>query len=106
MASSARYKLCASVSAAMRWLGPFTPVWAQVIECRRMLKWTYAYGYYSFEDEAKDSSLVRQRQFFEFQQGALESRLENVCLLCGTPPKLCLWMETFPMFMKCTYAIL
>jgi hypothetical protein len=23
----------------------------QVIECRRILKWTYAYGYYSFEDE-------------------------------------------------------
>jgi hypothetical protein len=24
---------------------------AQVIECRRILKWTYAYGYYNFEDE-------------------------------------------------------
>jgi hypothetical protein len=23
----------------------------QVIECRRILKWTYAYGYYNFEDE-------------------------------------------------------
>jgi len=28
------------------------PCWVlQVIECRRILKWTYAYGYYTFEDE-------------------------------------------------------
>ncbi len=27
--------------------------WDQVVDCRRMLKWTYVYGYYSFEDDSK-----------------------------------------------------
>jgi hypothetical protein len=32
-----------------------------------VLKWTYAYGYYAFEDEA-DEAVQRQREFFEFLQ--------------------------------------
>ena len=42
--------------------------WNQIIECRRMLKWTYAYGYYQFLDDAKVPELVPQRNFFEFLQ--------------------------------------
>ncbi|KAF5197747.1 Ibr domain-containing protein, partial [Thalictrum thalictroides] len=30
-----------------------TEAWLQIIECRRVLKWTYAYGYYLPEHEAK-----------------------------------------------------
>lgn len=62
--------------------------WVQVIDCRRVLKWTYAYGFYAFdlgdtiEDEYSNSltaksHLVReereqriknQKDFFEFSQ--------------------------------------
>lgn len=49
----------------------------QVIECRRMLKWTYAYGYYAFlNDEVAE--VQRQREFFEFLQGDAEGSLEKL----------------------------
>ncbi|PIA51201.1 hypothetical protein AQUCO_01100203v1 [Aquilegia coerulea] len=41
-----------------------TEAWLQIIECRRVLKWTYPYGYYLPE------------QFFEYLQGEAESWLE------------------------------
>ncbi|KAL1200345.1 putative E3 ubiquitin-protein ligase ARI5 [Cardamine amara subsp. amara] len=47
-----------------------TEAWLQIIECRRVLKWTYAYGYY-LADQAK-------RQFFEYLQGEAESGLERL----------------------------
>ena len=37
----------------------------QIVECRRVLKWTYAYGYYLPEYEHA------KRQFFEYLQGRL-----------------------------------
>ena len=46
----------------------------QVVECRRILKWTYAYGYYSFqpaEERRKGAPPVatkEQQGFFEFNQ--------------------------------------
>lgn len=41
--------------------------WAQIVECRRILKYTYAFGYYSWEDpDNKDEQT--QRNFFEYQQ--------------------------------------
>eukprot|EP00245_Coleochaete_scutata_P005603 TRINITY_DN19268_c0_g1_i1.p1 TRINITY_DN19268_c0_g1~~TRINITY_DN19268_c0_g1_i1.p1 ORF type:complete len:588 (-),score=91.66 TRINITY_DN19268_c0_g1_i1:664-2427(-) len=46
--------------------------WLQIVECRRVLKWTYAYGYYLREDEAA------KRQFFEYLQGEAESGLERL----------------------------
>ncbi|XP_071730957.1 probable E3 ubiquitin-protein ligase ARI7 [Rutidosis leptorrhynchoides] len=46
--------------------------WLQIIECRRVLKWTYAYGYYiPKKEEAKV-------QFFEFVQGEAEVGLERL----------------------------
>lgn len=43
-----------------------TDAWYQVVDCRRMLKWTYAFGYYRFaEDSATNKS---QQEFFEFNQ--------------------------------------
>ncbi|MCL7031870.1 hypothetical protein MKW94_017821 [Papaver nudicaule] len=43
-----------------------------IIECRRVLKWTYAYGYYLPENEHA------KRQFFEYLQGEAESGLERL----------------------------
>ena len=44
----------------------------QIVECRRVLKWTYSYGYYLPESE------VGKRQFFEYMQGEADSALENL----------------------------
>lgn len=49
-----------------------TDVWGQIIECRRILKWTYAYGYYLAESEHE------KRRFFEYMQGEAESGLERL----------------------------
>ncbi|KAM2624222.1 hypothetical protein TB1_031215 [Malus domestica] len=49
-----------------------TDAWQQIVECRRVLKWTYAYGYYLPEHEQA------KRQFFEYLQGEAESALERL----------------------------
>ncbi|KAL3581729.1 hypothetical protein D5086_016061 [Populus alba] len=46
--------------------------WLQIVECRRVLKWTYAYGYYLPEHEHA------KRLFFEYLQGEAESGLERL----------------------------
>lgn len=46
--------------------------WQQIIECRRVLKWTYAYGYYLPEQENA------KRQLFEYSQGEAEAALERL----------------------------
>lgn len=43
----------------------------QVVECRRMLKWTYAFGYFMRDETNKV-------QFFEFQQGQLEQKVDQL----------------------------
>lgn len=49
-----------------------TEAWRQIVECRRVLTWTYAYGYYlRDEDPAK-------RNLFEYLQGQAESGLERL----------------------------
>mmetsp|Transcript_22470 Transcript_22470/g.62319 ORF Transcript_22470/g.62319 Transcript_22470/m.62319 type:complete len:575 (+) Transcript_22470:263-1987(+) len=54
-----------------------TDAWTQVVECRRVLKWTYAYGYYMFP-QTDNVDLNNQRQFFEFLQGDAEGSLERL----------------------------
>jgi ariadne-1 len=49
-----------------------TEAWLQIVECRRVLKWTYAYGYYLPEHERA------KKQFFEYLQGEAESGLERL----------------------------
>lgn len=44
----------------------------QIIECRRVLKWTYAYGYYLSEEEST------KKRFFEYLQGEAEVGLERL----------------------------
>lgn len=46
--------------------------WQQIVECRRVLKWTYAYGFYLPETEQA------KRQFFEYLQGEAEAGLERL----------------------------
>ncbi|KAI3955539.1 hypothetical protein MKW98_028484 [Papaver atlanticum] len=53
-------------------LGYITDAWQQIIECRRVLKWTYAYGYYLPPSEHV------KKQFFECLQGEAESALERL----------------------------
>lgn len=48
-----------------------TEAWQQIVECRRVLKWTYAYGYYLAEDDDAKAKL------FEYLQGQAESSLER-----------------------------
>ncbi|CAI8584144.1 unnamed protein product [Vicia faba] len=43
-----------------------------IVECRRVLKWTYAYGFYLAEHEHA------KKQFFEYLQGEAESGLERL----------------------------
>ncbi|EFJ49570.1 hypothetical protein VOLCADRAFT_59371 [Volvox carteri f. nagariensis] len=52
--------------------------WNQIVECRRQLKWTYAYGYYAFENADKDAENARHKTFFEFLQGDAERSLERL----------------------------
>lgn len=46
--------------------------WQQIVECRRVLKWTYSYGYYLPEHEQT------KKQFFEYLQGEAEAGLERL----------------------------
>ncbi|WCJ35316.1 RING/U-box superfamily protein [Euphorbia peplus] len=46
--------------------------WLQVIECRRVLEWSYAYGYYMPDEERA------KKQFFEYLQGEAENGLEKL----------------------------
>lgn len=62
--------------------------WREVVSCRRILKWTYAVGYYSFDDQDsyKKSSKAKadrdrqtaHKQFFEFTQQDAENALERM----------------------------
>ena len=44
----------------------------QISECRRILKWTYGYGYYNMEEDGI------KKKFFEFIQGNAEGILEQL----------------------------
>lgn len=46
--------------------------WTQIVECRRVLKWTYAYGYYLPEDD------IAKTRLFEYLQGVAEAALEKL----------------------------
>ncbi|KAK8580939.1 hypothetical protein V6N13_143994 [Hibiscus sabdariffa] len=49
-----------------------TEAWQQIIECRRVLAWTYAYGFY-LPDECQ-----AKQNLFEYLQGQAESGLERL----------------------------
>nr|XP_009767376.1 PREDICTED: probable E3 ubiquitin-protein ligase ARI8 [Nicotiana sylvestris] len=53
-------------------LGFIIPAWQLIVECRRVLKWTYAYGFYLGEKEKT------KFQFFEYLQGEAEVGLERL----------------------------
>ncbi|CAH8309008.1 unnamed protein product [Eruca vesicaria subsp. sativa] len=46
--------------------------WSQIMECRRVLKWTYAYEYYLREDE------VEKQAFLKLKQGNAETPLQTL----------------------------
>ncbi|KAI3910270.1 hypothetical protein MKX01_030096 [Papaver californicum] len=49
-----------------------TDAWGQIIDCRRVLKWSYAYGYYLPQSEPA------KKHFFDHLQAAAESALERL----------------------------
>lgn len=49
-----------------------TEAWEQIVECRRVLKWTYVYGYYMAPEEQTKTEL------FEYLQGQAEVALERL----------------------------
>ncbi|KAI3911169.1 hypothetical protein MKW92_033378 [Papaver armeniacum] len=53
-------------------LGYITDAWKQIIECRRVIKWTYAYGYYLPQTE------FSKKELFGYLQGLAESELERL----------------------------
>ncbi|CAA7041658.1 unnamed protein product [Microthlaspi erraticum] len=57
--------------------------WLQIVECRRVLKWTYAYGYYFPENEPT------KKQLFEYLQGEAEVGLERLHLCAEVEFKQC-----------------
>ncbi|KAI3995478.1 hypothetical protein MKX01_029227 [Papaver californicum] len=65
-------KLCSTQCQTELQLEFITNAWVQIIECRRVLKWTYAYGYYLPEHEKT------KKQFFEYLQGEAENVLEKL----------------------------
>lgn len=46
--------------------------WDQILECRRMLKWAYVYGYYIPDDDQV------KKNFFEYVLGQAEAALERL----------------------------
>lgn len=57
----------------------------QIVECRRVLKWTYAYGYYLHDNEHA------KRQFFEYLQGMSfpPAWSRHIILACFVPFEIC-----------------
>lgn len=53
-------------------IGVVIAAWKQIIKCRRILKWSYLYGYYLPETDGM------KKQFFEYLQGQAESALERL----------------------------
>jgi ariadne-1 len=65
----------------------------QIVACRRVLKWTYAFGFYSFDPAAAagdapegaagpavafDPAFAARKEFFEYAQGEAELQLERL----------------------------
>jgi len=73
----------------------------QVVECRRILKWTYAYGYYSFqpaEERRKGSppaATKEQQGFFEFNQARLRLHAVHRSLAEAGADLDCLLRDSF-----------
>lgn len=60
----------------------------QIVECRRVLKWTYAYGYYLPEHEHA------KKQFFEYLQGIWVYCFECLRIRCRIVLVICCGLDT------------
>ncbi|KAL6751325.1 hypothetical protein V8C86DRAFT_2440016 [Haematococcus lacustris] len=58
---------------------PESPGKGAIIECRRVLSWTYTYGYYSFDPQSPTAKAdANNKTFFEFLQSDAENSLERL----------------------------
>ncbi|GLJ28367.1 hypothetical protein SUGI_0558150 [Cryptomeria japonica] len=67
-----RDKVIIMIAQPMKDLGKKYYAWLQIVECRRVLKWMYAYGYYLSQDE------TALKNTFEHSQAYAESSLERL----------------------------
>ncbi|RZC92884.1 hypothetical protein C5167_007906 [Papaver somniferum] len=65
-------KLCVRYGSSPIELQVITDAWLQIIECRRVLKWSYVYGYYLPESEHV------KKELFGYLQGEAENGLERL----------------------------
>ncbi|XP_065846864.1 probable E3 ubiquitin-protein ligase ARI8 [Euphorbia lathyris] len=65
-------KLSEAQGVCEEYLDFLNKAWLQVIECRRVLEWSYAYGFYMPEEEHG------KKEFFEYLQGEAENGLEKL----------------------------
>ncbi|KAM7279084.1 hypothetical protein ACFE04_006218 [Oxalis oulophora] len=59
-------------------LDSIVKAWEQIVECRRLLRWTYVYGYYLDGDVEGKISAAAKRNLFEYSLGEAENALEKL----------------------------
>ncbi|KAL5711399.1 RBR-type E3 ubiquitin transferase [Ranunculus cassubicifolius] len=74
-----------------------TEAWLQIVECRRVLMWTYAYGYYLPQEEKAKKTL------FEFLQGQAETGLERLHYCAETEIRVFLESEDLDKLEFCDF---
>ncbi|KAI3861983.1 hypothetical protein MKW98_018266 [Papaver atlanticum] len=79
-----RFILCLADEKELKFI---KDAWEKIIECRRVLKWSYAFGYYLPENEHG------KIQFFEYLQGEAESGLESLHRYAEEELQICLNSE-------------
>ena len=57
----------------------------QIIQCRKLLKWTYAYAYYAYNEEEVDADWRKLQSIYE-KIAEISSTREGVLRIC--PEKL------------------
>ncbi|OAY37414.1 hypothetical protein MANES_11G099800v8 [Manihot esculenta] len=67
-------KLCDVYHKSISELKGIEEAWLQIVECRRVLRWSYVYGYYLSEKEETKKNI----HLFEYLQGQAEIGLERL----------------------------
>ncbi|KAG8644117.1 hypothetical protein MANES_11G099900v8 [Manihot esculenta] len=67
-------KLCGIYHKSISELKGIEEAWLQIVECRRVLMWSYVYGYYLSENEETKKNI----HLFEYLQGQAEIGLERL----------------------------
>ncbi|KAM7280411.1 hypothetical protein ACFE04_007545 [Oxalis oulophora] len=58
-------------------LDSIVKAWEQIVECRRLLRWTYVYGYY-LDGDVEEKTSAAKRNLFDYLLGEAENALEKL----------------------------